>query len=443
MVRNVLLITIDSLRKDYVLKGDAIAPGLVELTDEGYYFDHAYSTGPGTSPAFPALLTGTYALSYGGLGPLSQERPRLARILSRQGFSTGGFHCNPFLSRFFNYNEGFHRFLDYQNPLMGIATKVFPRGIEINNPKLRRIDEVFNLTGMIKKTYHLLRGKPRPYVKASVIAEDAMNWLDGADPPFFCWAHFMDVHHPCYPPREYRKRFGVGSISTTEVSHRYSRLMEDSSSLDEDEIADMELLYRASISYTDDQVQRIIDRLKERELFDDTLIILTSDHGELFGEHGYFGKPARMYDELLRVPLIVVNGPSQISNAAEELVSLIDIPPTIHQALGIEIPDEYEGQLLGNGPREFVMAEHEVEGNVIVGVRSDRWLYEADEIAGNHRLYDYIDGTPEPADPDHPDAITIRNTALERLSTLEVEPSYSAGEMEGAMRERLEDLGYL
>lgn len=439
MTQNVLLLTIDSLRYDSmpsINKSNLSKSSTVS-------FSRAFATGPGTTPSFPALLTGTLPLSYGGLGPLTETRSRVSTHLAEAGRTTGAFQCNPFLSTHFNYDVGYDEFTDYQNPLMGIATKIFPRGIEINNPKLQRVDDVLHITDAIKKSYQLVKGKPRPYVSAEVITNDTIEWLDETDQPFFCWTHYMDVHHPCFPREEYRDRYDMTDVTQTDVSDWYSALLREPETLSEEEIHNLETLYEAAIEYTFDQIDRIITHLKDTGRYEDTLIILTSDHGELFGEYGQYGKPERMYDELLHVPLVVANGPDYLDGATDDLVSLLDIPPLIHDALGLDVPDEYEGRVPGKDEsREYVIAEHEVEGSVVVGARSENWLYEGDEVNDEHRLFDLRNGF-EQADRDHPKADTVRGAVLSRLSELNIEAKYLQGDMETDVEDRLEDLGYL
>jgi arylsulfatase A-like enzyme len=443
-IENVLLVTIDSLRKDI-----GSVPGrqtIAALESDGVAFERAFATGPGTSPSFPALLTGTLPLSYGGLGPLSDDRPRVAEILNENGLATGGFQCNPFLSTHFNYDTGFDAFEDYQNPLMGIVTRIFPRGIEINNPKLRRVDEYLRVTDAIKSAYQLIHGKPRPYVSAEVITDDTIEWLSRIDGPFFCWAHYMDVHHPCFPPAEYRERVGAGSVSQTEVSEWYSAVLDDPETLGDWEKQMLQQLYRGSIDYVDDQIQRLLAHLRETDRYEKTLVIVTSDHGELFGDHGQYGKPERMYDELLHVPLIVSNGPPHLHQARTELVSLLDIPPLIHDALGLPTPDAYEGRLPGvDTSREYILAEHEVEGDVIIGARTERWLYEGDEIRDEHRLFDFEDSSylPVKAVDNNLGTETVRRAVLERLQKLDVETGRPEEGVDGDIESRLKDLGYL
>lgn len=443
MVRNVLLVTIDSLRFDAASRlleeNDST---VATLSDEGVWFSRAYATGPGTNSSFPALLTGTYALSYDGLGPLSPDRPRVSEYFARAGFATGGFHCNPFLSTHFNYDIGFETFEDYQHPLMGVVTRIFPRGIELNNPTLQRVDDTLKITDVIKKSYRLLRGKPRPYVSSEVITDDTLSWLDQHD-RFFCWTHYMDVHHPCFPPELYRQRFNVDDVTQADVSEWYSTFVRTPNNLTADELDRLERLYEAAIAYTDDQVGRIVSYLRETDRFDETLIILTSDHGELFGEHGQYGKPERLYDELLHVPLIVVNGPS--SARAHDLVSLIDIPPLLHEATGLPVPDVYEGKYPGsNELREVILAEHERHGDVIVGGRSARWLYEHDTIQNEQRLVDVQDGAFEPVTIDSASEGAKQVIGIVRNQLREIdggsEPQHI--ELNDDLEARLEELGY-
>jgi arylsulfatase A-like enzyme len=409
----------------------------------GVHFDWAFATGPGTTPSFPAMLTGTLPLSHGGLGPLTADRPRVAELLREEGFATGGFHSNPFLSTHFNYDRGFDEFEDYQNPLMGVATKVFPRGIEINNPKLRRVDDIVNLTGLVKSAYRAVSSKPRPYVDAEVVTDDSLAWLAEAEPPFFCWTHYMDVHHPCHPPAEYRARFGVDHVDVDTVSELYSKLLDDSASLTDDQLADMRGLYRAAIAYVDGQVGRLLEALEASGRLAETLVVFTSDHGELFGEHGQYGKPERMYDELTRVPLVVVNGPSGLADATDELVSLLDLPPLFHRAAGLSVPPAYTGRCPTAATRDHVVAEHSVNDQPVVGVRSDEWLYEVDRIRDERRLTAVPSGRQVSPDRHEAETERIRRLAHRRVEDVEGEGTTTENHrLDADVAARLEDLGY-
>ncbi|MFB6186105.1 MAG: sulfatase-like hydrolase/transferase, partial [Halobacteriaceae archaeon] len=389
------------------------------------------------------MLTGTLPLSHGGLGPLSEDRPRVAQNLNEAGLTTGGFQSNPFLSRHFNYDVGFDTYEDYQNPLMGVATKIFPRGIELNNPKLRKVDDIINLTDLIKKSYKLVKGKPRPYVSAETISDDTIEWLDQVDEPFFGWAHYMDVHHPCFPPETYREQFDVEDVSQTDVSEWYSKLLTEPETLSDHEIDALRCLYDAAVVYTDDQVNRLTEKLEEKGYYEDTMVVFTSDHGELFGEHEGYGKPERMHDELLRVPLIVANGPERLRDHSKKMVSLLDLPILFHDALGLDIPEEYTGQTFANrSERDVIVAEHEVDGDVIVGGRSGEYLFEGDQIRDENRLFDQRNGTTEQIDGDADEGNEVREVVLTRLDDLDIDARQLEDQVEGDVQDRLEDLGY-
>ncbi|CQR48727.1 sulfatase [Haloferax massiliensis] len=444
MSKNVLLITVDSLREDYLpLDNDwTNTPAAAELAQQGISFESAFATGPATAVSFPGILTGTLPLSCGGLGPLNEDRPRLATEMQKNGFHTAGFQSNPFLSHHFNYDDGFDTFEDYQNPLMGIATKIFPRGIEVNHPKLRKIDDKVNFTKRIKDIYQLFRGKPRPYVSAEVITDDCITWIDDVESDFFAWAHYMDVHHPCYPPEKYRTEFGVKNVTQEEVSEWYSALIRSPDSLGTEELDALERLYRAAIKYTDEQIKRILDKLKQMGQLEDTLIIYTSDHGELFGDHDLYGKPERMYDELLQVPLLVANGPAKLRETTTDLISLMDIPGIIFDSVEVDAPEAYEGIIPSQENREYIIAEHQVEGDAVIGVRSDKWLFELDQIRGEKRLFeitsDQITETPTDAGGE-----LVQSIAEKRLSELDVDSELIDDDLGEDVEGRLEDLGYL
>ena len=449
MPENCLLITVDSLRADHLSEfgyDGTRTPTIEVLAEDGVSFERAFATGPGTSPSFPGLLTGTLPLSYGGLGPLRDDRPRVSKRLQTEGFETAAFHSNPFLSSHFNYHYGFDRFEDYQSPLMGVATRLFPRGIELNDSRLARVDEMVDLTGFIKKAYQLVSGKPRPYVTAEVITDDAVEWLSTAEDGFFCWAHYMDVHHPCFPPQSYRARHGVDDVQQSTVQEWYSQFLSDEVTLQDDALSKLRHLYDAAIEYTDDQIGRLIDELRSSGRYEDTLVIFTSDHGELFGEHGMYGKPFRMFDELLHVPLVVVNGPATLAGTSDELHSLLDVPPLIHDALGLEVPADYEGHRPGvDEPRTYVVAEHEVDGESVVGARTDQYLYEADEIENERRLYKLGPGQPDRVRIEEvPAADALGRIVRDRLAQTSTDSQPLEETVEDDdVKSRLEDLGYL
>ncbi|RJX43373.1 sulfatase [Halonotius aquaticus] len=451
MPQNVVLLTVDSLRAERFLSSrarDALT-SLDRLADSpgGTRFSAAFATGPGTTPSFPGILTGTYPLSMGGFEPLDDRRPFLAATLSDAGFATGSFTSNPFLSASFNYDTGFDEFVDYQNPLMGIATRLFPRGIESPTPFLQRFDDYLHFTTALRKGYELLAGKSRPYVAADVVTDDVIGWIRQTDSPFFCWGHYMDVHHPCYPPAQYRDAFDVPpTVSADDVAALYSTFVSSPSELSDADLTLLERLYDAAIAFTDDQINRVLDVLDETGFAEETVVIVTSDHGELFGEHDAYAKPERLYDELLHVPLVASNLPPSLSAAHDQLVSLVDLPSIVHHALSLP-PRTDDGRVPGvDDPRDYVLAEHKRGDDVIVGARGQSYRFAVDHIRDVERAYSVpsVDTATtetriDPAD-EPPEVDPLRTAVYDRLREIDIaSPSVS---LDDDVEQRLADLGY-
>jgi len=383
---------------------------------------------------------------------MSTDRPFLAVSLQRAGYTTGGFHSNPFLSESFNYDTGFEVFEDYQNPLMALATRIFPRGIEVNTPVLRKLDEHLQFTTALRKAYEIVSGKSRPYVSGEVITEDVIDFLDATEEPFFVWGHYMDVHHPCFPPDRYRQQFGVeASVEVDDVAALYADFVRHPERLDDGDLDTLERLYDAAIAYVDDQLQRVLDHLEAGGRLENTVVVITSDHGELFGEHSQYAKPPRMYDELLQIPLVGSNLPPELRRASTDLVSLVDLPSIIHYALGVDSVPDRIGRIPGiDDPRNHVLAEHVVEGDAVVGVRSDEWLVELDNVRGERRLRRLEDD--EEFDLETINSIgggiegaqKLVQRASERLSAVDAPaPADLDLELDPDVEHRLQDLGYI
>ena len=432
-VENVLLVTIDSLRHDFQ---EADAPTMMSLAEEGASFENAFATGPGTTPSFPGILTGTLPLSYGGLGKLKEERPFLARELNSRGMATAGFHSNPFLTESFNYDIGFDTFEDYQDSLIGLATTLFPQGIE-------KSVVPGAVTTALKKSYELVQGKPRPYEQAETITDDAVEWLEQAPDGFFEWVHYMDVHHPCFPPDSYLRDYDLGDVSNAEISGLYSRALENPDSITDGEHRVLVDSYRASIRYVDDQIERLLLSLREDGRYEDTMVIVTSDHGQLFGDFGEYGKPYRLYDALIKVPLLIQSPLDKHSSRNQDLLSLVDLPPMIHDALGVDCPDTYEGVKPDCGePRKSIFAEHQVDDEVIVGVRTKEEKYVIDDT--NDEEYGYSLSADEPKVLES-DTITqsLKTMVIERFGDIEVSKPDYVSQVDKDLERRLDDLGYL
>jgi arylsulfatase len=303
---NVILLSADALRADHLScygYHRETSPVLDELTNESIRFENAYSVSSHTREAVPALLTGEYPdVAVDSGYHLASET--MASTLSAEGFATAAFHSNPFISRAYGFDEGFDHFDD---------------DLHLSRHKLitlaqRAIDKLRN----------------RHYARAEEINERALSWIDSLEEnqPFFLWAHYLDTHGPYEPPGKYRTLYANRRVSDREAQSLYKRAINDPESIIEDERRLLIDLYDAEIRYNDKRIGEFLEALQERGLVEKTLVVFTSDHGEAFGERGYYEHPRRLHKELTQVPLIV-RAPTAKSEEVYPAVSSLDISETI------------------------------------------------------------------------------------------------------------------
>ncbi len=320
----VLLVTIDSLRRDYVGCYDPLrsnTPYLDSISTTGARFDSAFSQGGGTPDSFPSIMCSS-------LPPLTlrerrvQGRRKIAGFLKECGFLTGAFHSNPYLSASYGYNEGFDTFYDG-----GQAGHELPSDF-------RNFKYVFD-------QLLLNRG---PISDGNMISRMAMSWMkqNGGKRPMFVWLHYMDNHFPYLPP--------VGSVGgSNSIRNRmlwsimlWKKIQNKNTVVSPQTLDMMKSGYSACIKKIDACLANLVPEVLRRS--SRNLIIVTSDHGEGFWEHGYFGH-CGLYDEILRVPLICAGSEVQKGSVRNDLVTLSDIFPTIADFADREA-DKCEGRNL-------------------------------------------------------------------------------------------------
>lgn len=441
-VENVVLLTVDSLRADYCRAAlqDGTAPTVSELADGGTVFTEAVSNGPNTASSFPSILTGTHPSMYGGYGYISEERPFLAEILRESGFDTAAYHSNPNLRAEKNFDCGFDQFNTNDSGSGRGGVNGVVDYVE------QRVDANSRLYSVLRRAWHTFGSATgaSAYSRADVITDNAIDWIEGcSDSPFFLWAHYMDVHYPFQPPDKDMEAAGHTPLPARRVAELNNAMEEQPESLSEEDTADLKSLYRGEIHYVDRSLRRLLDAIDNLGVRDETLLLFTSDHGEAFGEHGRWGHHPYMYDELLRVPLIV-DHPNRSIDTVETQVSLIDILPTVCEACGLEQPSRAQGEHLfkKQGGVELATAG----GGDRIAARTSNWkcLWHFEE--NTVELYDLTD------DPDETTDVTDDNTDnMNRLKqsiseyrararkTAVDHPDVSESE---AVTQRLRELGY-
>ena len=236
------------------------------------------------------------------------------------------------------------------------------------------------------------------------VGDRAVDWLKRVEGPFFAWVSFCDPHHPMDPPEPWSGRYSAVDVApvlpnlaaddlkTKPPVHKawaaglrgtpYEWANPGGSKLTPELLAIMTAGYFGMVSMIDDQVGRILNVLDQRKLADDTLVIFTSDHGELLGDHQMLFKGPVHYEGLLRVPLIVRGAPYEVAAAVNDPVGLVDLAPTMLEAAGIEPPEWMEGRSLSVRPREYVLTENDHEAGFRISLRT--------LTTGRHKITRYV-----------------------------------------------------
>jgi arylsulfatase A-like enzyme len=338
---NLLLISIDTLRADHLSAYGyprETSPHIEALAREGIRFANVHSQRAGTWPALTSLLTSLHPRTHGVrangqiLGP---DRRNLAEMLLDQGYATAAFLTNMTTAP----NRGFH----------------------------------------LKQGFRGSRRRDEEATRA------AIRWL-GERPAskFFLWVHLMGPHEPYAPDPPYDTLFGPGYAGDLDGTRRTAdRIHEQRRELSAVELDHIVSLYDGAIAQMDARVGRILAALDEEGLGEQTLVVLTSDHGEELYDHNYYLLHSwSIYRSVLHVPLIMrLPGVLPEGETLEAVVALLDVVPTILELMALPAPENLEGTSLvprirGLGSSPEAPGESIAElGPHIFAIRTDRWHY--------------------------------------------------------------------
>ncbi len=398
---NVMLITIDCLRADHVSclgYSRKTTPNLDNLAKKGVLFTQAIANGSSTPTSFPSILTSTYPLMYPDYPHISKLRTTIAEVLKQNGYKTAAFHSNPYTSRYYHYDRGFEVFEDFLSP----QTDKKRMSKRIGN--IIRKNEM--LYSFVRRLYKPLSSVKRrtssislPYKRASVISQKAISWLEKITSEFFVWLHYMDTHHPFVPPKKFR------NANTHQIKRAEYILGKNPPIVSQTDLQNIINLYDGTIMYVDRVLGDLFQELKRLEIFDKTFIIITADHGEEFKEHGGFSHTAKLYDELIHVPLLLRAPTLPADIRVDKQVSLLDLAPTILDYLDLPDCKHFKGKSLLPVIRQKkeVWSEQGVisetltkngrvmlsikEGYKVTAFRTKSWKYILNEEEGKKELY--------------------------------------------------------
>lgn len=448
---NVIMITVDCLRAHHLkcmgYHRDT-SPNLDQLASDGALFSQCFSNGPATPSSFSSILTSTYPLMYGGYKYLLEKRTTIAEALQKAGYTTVGFHSNPFLLSKRNFGKGFELFEDFEGKVSS-ATFLLQRIVK------SIVNEESSVYNFLAKAFHLYLSPSLSvgYAKAERINKRVFSWLANDPENFFLWVHYMDVHYPFLPPRLYFKEFHCKDISDKEIKRILSKMREKPNSITSDELEVLIDLYDGEIKYVDYHIGDLIKYLNKKRILQNSLIIVTADHGVEFFEHGGVGistpDSGKLYDELLHVPLIILGKDIEKGVNIRSQVSLIDLAPTVLDFLKIPKPEIFMGSSLlpliegkDDGDRCVIS-----ETMARIAYREDGWKYILNREKNTEELYNLNTDPRETVNLSTVNVTKLKNFWAKvgnHISIIEKEQICASEiKLEKEIKERLRKLGYI
>jgi arylsulfatase A-like enzyme len=366
---NILVVLVDALRRDHVgAYGYArnTTPYLDRIAEESVVFDQAYAHCSQTLGSTASLFTSLYfpyrLLVLDSTGTAQRKRkdkrkarhnvvgspaPSFPEVLAESGYTTTAFLTNPH----HHPDSGFHSFFQNAEWLPNAPNQPYTIGNDLN----------------------------RAY----------LDWLDSFDDtvsPFMAYVHYMDVHNPYQAPEPWRSRF----VSATGVD-RYAN-GKPKRTLSEEDLLYMKQSYDAEIGYVDSLIEQVHSQTL-LQTTRPTILVVTSDHGDEFMDHGGLGHGTTLEKELLWVPLII-HGLSDVSGTRfPHLVRQVDLGPTLLKAAGVDVPAEWDGAELLSLVREGLAPPEERQLSIaaygpFLSLTTPRWHYIFNYRKGDSVLYD-------------------------------------------------------
>lgn len=349
---NVLLIVLDTVRADRLsLYGHFrdTTPNLKRFAQRGVRFDQARAPSSWTLPSHASMFTGRWPSELGveRRGWLDRACPTLAERLRDSGYVTAGFVANPFFCGWESgLSRGFQAYADYPVTAgevfrsstvgwflaRGERRLRFLLGLDVDSGAARDVDLDFSRKD------------------AKQINREFLAWLSrNGSRPFFAFLNFFDAHDPYLLPPGAVPRFRSEPLSNADLTLLRDWLQRDRASLTPHEIQVAIDAYDECVAELDHQIGALLDTLEARGVLNETLVIITSDHGEQFGEHGHFGHGLTLFDEETRVPLLLAL-PSRVpaDRVIHTPVTLADLPATVLDLLNLSADSPFPGASLSS-----------------------------------------------------------------------------------------------
>lgn len=442
-VPRVILIVLDTLRADRTSVYNSTldtTPHLEKFAQESLVFEDCIAPSPWTPSSHASLFTG-YSVSehevdlcYAANPRLDDDFVTLAEVFKKQGYATAAVVSNFSMHPLLNFQQGFQVWDAVQS--IGVLQRQRCRPIMLLFPYM---------TGFFTQGLKVYRS-------AHVINSNAMAVIEAAgDRPFFLFLNYMENHSPYFPPHPFNNTYVNATVQRLYGLSLYAQRCIGTY---DKEVWDAYLLaqYDGETAYLDSKLGDLLDYLKYKELYDSSFIIVTSDHGELFGEHGLYEHRCRLYDGVVKVPLVVKFPFSSHTGIVKSPINLTDVYATILSVCGLPVPEGVAAQAFG-GPRSPVSeycSRDETEVIMYDGAYKYKIYSDNKNISGP--VYELFDISADPAEERNlADALPIvANRMHENLQgwldsrrVVIADEDRGDDRMPDAIKEKLRSLGYI
>lgn len=479
--KNVVFIIVDSLRADYLscYGANRETPGFDAIADRGVRFENTYASGPNTPISHSAMFSGQHPSETGVVLsriPVPEDVPLISSWFRKEGYETMGFSGPSVMGSEFGFDRGFDSYYEQHQFSPKEPLNYFWKAL--SNKNIRK--------PMIKSFFSFVSEGFDDYTGLKI--DSLEQRLGSSNEPLFFMANLMTPHHPYLPPRPYlenateeldRPRWGileelgVGSEIADEgirdervLTHgsveTMARYLADPSYLDSEEMQLLRDWYHAAIRYTGDQLSSLVASIEAMGALEDTLVVITSDHGDFFGEHDLVSHSHHLHEEVTRVPLFVLGPEVPEGTERTDLASHVDLFDTICDLAGIAPPETTSGiSLFGEAQNTAVFSEHglwkqmraeqsgktkymstEKAREFTAGrktVRTEEYRFEIDSD-GNEQLYRRPDDGPV-SNPEVAD--DVRDVLVETVGDEFVSANDQLHALNDDIESNLKELGYI
>lgn len=354
---NIVLFLVDTLRADHLGAYGyerPTSPNMDRLAGQGVRFERVVAQAPWTKPSVASMFTGRFVHGHGvvrSLDTLPTDLPTLAGVLSSVGYRTAAFSANPWITPEFRFDRGFAEF--ESGRAMGPQLTNAYRAVRRSEAVLKRVGLTLPVSGWLFRWAG--RDNVSNTARDAALTRSVIEWLDSTrkdTSPFFLYIHMIGPHDPYDPPESFARAFARSEREPEQLTPpRVETSFERAQELPADRLTRLIDQYDAAIAHADSLVGTMLDEIDRRGLADNTVIVLTSDHGEEFYEHGNWRHGNQLYDEVVRVPLLVRDPRGPRGSVRSDAAMLIDVMPTLLTLAGIGSEDtpEMDGRPLFSG----------------------------------------------------------------------------------------------